>query len=342
MMKAEFVLFVFLLFLLCLGMLSLVFVDERRQVFGVISEALSRSTSKREARRAELDLVINADSLLATPIPSAQSATATTTATVTVMAPQIVMARIAGVAAINSDGTNRQDLIKLWCGPRKPLTLQPEPLNRYDANAIGVWIETRDSKGRGKLVQLGYLEKDCAAEIGPGITAGHPVSASVHAVMGGTQDKPNVGVKVRIEIYPRLEPSQSYFARSVPQVSSVILCPYCSEEILPTAKKCKHCGEFLDESSREIDVPQIVIRTSGSSRSGSLIGLHHQRKRWSRLVAGILSFLFPGLGQLYKGHVFIGLLWFLCVTAGYVAFIIPGVVLHALCVLGAMMGDPFR
>lgn len=24
-------------------------------------------------------------------------------------------------------------------------------------------------------------------------------------------------------------------------------CPYCSEEILATAKKCKHCGEFLDK-----------------------------------------------------------------------------------------------
>lgn len=25
-------------------------------------------------------------------------------------------------------------------------------------------------------------------------------------------------------------------------------CPYCGEEILAKAKKCKHCGEFLDKS----------------------------------------------------------------------------------------------
>lgn len=25
-------------------------------------------------------------------------------------------------------------------------------------------------------------------------------------------------------------------------------CPYCSEQILITAKKCKHCGEWLEES----------------------------------------------------------------------------------------------
>lgn len=27
-------------------------------------------------------------------------------------------------------------------------------------------------------------------------------------------------------------------------------CPFCGEQILVVAKKCKHCGEFLDESAR--------------------------------------------------------------------------------------------
>ena len=25
-------------------------------------------------------------------------------------------------------------------------------------------------------------------------------------------------------------------------------CPYCSEEVQATAKKCKHCGEFLEKA----------------------------------------------------------------------------------------------
>ena len=30
-------------------------------------------------------------------------------------------------------------------------------------------------------------------------------------------------------------------------------CPYCSEEIFKTAKKCKHCGEILDAQMRDIE-----------------------------------------------------------------------------------------
>lgn len=35
-------------------------------------------------------------------------------------------------------------------------------------------------------------------------------------------------------------------------------CPYCAEEILVDAKKCKHCGEYLDDSLKEPPPPAIV------------------------------------------------------------------------------------
>ena len=65
-------------------------------------------------------------------------------------------------------------------------------------------------------------------------------------------------------------------------------------------------------------------------------------KRWSPLVAALLSLIIPGLGQMYKGQVFNGLAWLVIVIIGYVALIIPGVVLHVCCVLGAVLGDPYR
>jgi TM2 domain-containing membrane protein YozV len=65
-------------------------------------------------------------------------------------------------------------------------------------------------------------------------------------------------------------------------------------------------------------------------------------KRWSRLVAFLLSFFIPGLGQMYKGQVVNGVVWFVLVIVGYVCFIVPGIVLHMLCAIGAAMGNPYR
>ena len=52
-------------------------------------------------------------------------------------------------------------------------------------------------------------------------------------------------------------------------------------------------------------------------------------------IAAVLSFLIPGLGQMYKGRVLRGLLWFVMTVIGYAFFIVPGLCLHLLCVLGA-------
>jgi TM2 domain-containing membrane protein YozV len=60
-----------------------------------------------------------------------------------------------------------------------------------------------------------------------------------------------------------------------------------------------------------------------------------RERSFNPLIAGVLSFIVPGLGQLYKGQFWGALLWFLLTGAGYALFVIPGVVLHFFCVLAA-------
>lgn len=52
-------------------------------------------------------------------------------------------------------------------------------------------------------------------------------------------------------------------------------------------------------------------------------------------VAAALSFVIPGLGQIYKGEIFSGILYFALVVVGYVMYIVPGILLHLVCIYGA-------
>ncbi len=54
-----------------------------------------------------------------------------------------------------------------------------------------------------------------------------------------------------------------------------------------------------------------------------------------------VSFFLPGLGQLYKGQLINGIVWFVFVSMGYVALVVPGLILHFFCVLGALSGNPW-
>lgn len=44
-------------------------------------------------------------------------------------------------------------------------------------------------------------------------------------------------------------------------------CPFCAEEILVDAKKCKHCGEFLEEK------PVVIEQTSKRYKKQMLVGV---------------------------------------------------------------------
>lgn len=131
------------------------------------------------------------------------------------------------------------------------------------------------------------------------------------------------------------------------QIADDIECPFCSEYIRPSAMKCKHCGEILNLAMREqaiaakavpVATPAAapVINVSTVTTQTTVVG--RDGKRWSRLMAMFLSLVIPGLGQFYKGQPLNALVWLVVVIVGYVAMVVPGLVLHFCCILGAGMG----
>jgi len=136
------------------------------------------------------------------------------------------------------------------------------------------------------------------------------------------------------------------------QADELIDCPYCGDEIRATARKCKHCGEYLDGSAPsrtsypDFAAQQIPVYTPQPMPVVNIVNqvvvnAPHQR-RWHKGTAMAFSLLIPGAGQLYKGQLINGLVWFIIVVIGYVPLVIPGIVLHLLCILGAGMGDEYR
>ncbi|MFM7033865.1 MAG: hypothetical protein ACKOYJ_01535 [Planctomycetia bacterium] len=82
--------------------------------------------------------------------------------------------------------------------------------------------------------------------------------------------------------------------------------------------------------------------SAGSAGTGHVVVINHPPvQRWSPGLAAVLSFFVPGLGQFYKGQILNGIVWFFLVGMGYVALILPGLVLHFFCVLGALSGNPW-
>lgn len=52
-------------------------------------------------------------------------------------------------------------------------------------------------------------------------------------------------------------------------------------------------------------------------------------------TAAFLSFLIPGWGQMRRGRIIAGLIWMVLVITGYVMMVVPGLILHLICMIDA-------
>ena len=122
------------------------------------------------------------------------------------------------------------------------------------------------------------------------------------------------------------------------------------------ARKLAVEKQRLDLESMKLSHEQAQLKQAGGDRDDDEDELHHNFEptpgrtivinhppiqRWSPGLAAVLSFFVPGLGQLYKGQILNGIVWFFFVLLGYAALILPGLLLHLFCIIGAASGNPW-
>ncbi len=101
-------------------------------------------------------------------------------------------------------------------------------------------------------------------------------------------------------------------------------CPECHKEVSTAAAACPGCGHPIRPTVIQQE-PAFVSQPPAQS--------------WNPGVAAVLSLVIPGAGQMYKGQIGNGIVWLIVVVIGYAMLIVPGLVLHLLCIFGAASGS---
>jgi TM2 domain-containing membrane protein YozV len=66
----------------------------------------------------------------------------------------------------------------------------------------------------------------------------------------------------------------------------------------------------------------------------------HAHPRPNDTVAAVLSLVIPGAGQIYKGRIAMGIAWLVLTVLGYLTLLVPGMLLHFICVFQAFGMEP--
>lgn len=104
-------------------------------------------------------------------------------------------------------------------------------------------------------------------------------------------------------------------------------CRECGGRASTEAPACPHCGA-ADPTGKYQPVPLYA-------HQAPVLG-----PRPSNGIAAVLSLFVPGAGQMYKGHVGSGIAWLVATFIGYLALVLPGLILHGMCIANAASREP--
>ena len=105
--------------------------------------------------------------------------------------------KIVGVTHKTPNGKDRQKIISKFCKEGMPLELIPEPDNKHDSNAIGIWLAL-DGFFSSNKYHLGYISEEIACRLSDDIQGGKEVDVYIKNVTGGSGNKA-FGVNITIE-----------------------------------------------------------------------------------------------------------------------------------------------
>jgi hypothetical protein len=103
-----------------------------------------------------------------------------------------------------------------------------------------------------------------------------------------------------------------------------VRCDYCLNQLLPTSKKCSHCGEYIDPAMKSSENTKIKMPIQPPPVSQNMVFMNSVANNSnfnndritgtkSRIVAAILAFFFGGLGihKFYLGQTGWGIVYLL-------------------------------